>query len=188
MNRLIIVGYLFLFALPVNAAELAGIVIKDQVIAENGETLILNGTGLREKLWVDVYVGSLYLVKKSDTVAEILSAPNASRMQMDFVYKEVASKKLIKAWNEGFSKNQSSENMIALRDRIAQFNSYFKENAVANDRFVLDYIPGKGTTIVKNNNRLGLIPGEDFKNALLEIWLGNFPADKGLKKGLLGLE
>jgi hypothetical protein len=35
---------------------------------------------------------------------------------------------------------------------------------------------------------LGLIPGEDFKNALLEIWLGNFPADKNLKLGLLGLK
>ncbi|MDH3389472.1 MAG: chalcone isomerase family protein, partial [Gammaproteobacteria bacterium] len=36
-------------------------------------------------------------------------------------------------------------------------------------------------------NELGLIPGEDFKNALLEIWLGNYPADKKLKKGMLGL-
>ncbi len=188
MNRLSIVGLLFLCALPAGAAELAGVMIKDQVTAENGETLLLNGTGLREKFWVDVYVGSLYLVKKSDNVVEILSAPNAIRMQMNFVHKEVASKKLIKAWNAGFSKNQTSENLIALQDRIDQFNSYFKQNAVAGDQFILDYIPGKGTTIIKNIAVLGLIPGEDFKNALLEIWLGNFPADKKLKKGLLGLK
>jgi len=188
MNRLAIVGLLFLFTLPIHAAELAGVTIKDQVTAENGQALVLNGTGLREKFWVDVYVGSLYLVNKSDNVAEILSAPNASRMQMDFVYKEVASKKLIKAWNEGFNKNQTSEDLIALQDRIDQFNSYFKQNAVAGDQFMLDYIPGKGTTIIKNSTVLGLIPGEDFKNALLEIWLGNFPADKNLKLGLLGLK
>ena len=188
MNKLIFVGLLFLFALPLRAVELAGVVIKDQVTAGNGEILVLNGAGLREKFWVDVYVGSLYLVNKSDNVAEILSAPNASRMQMDFVYKEVASKKLIKAWNEGFSKNQTSENLIALQDRIDQFNSYFKQDAVASDQFILDYIPDKGTTIIKNNTVLGLIPGQDFKNALLEIWLGNFPADKNLKLGLLGLK
>lgn len=188
MNRFIIVGLILLCALPVRAAELAGVIVKDQVTAENGETLLLNGTGLREKFWIDVYVGSLYLVNKSDNVAEILSAPNANRMQMDFVHKEVASKKLIKAWNEGFSKNQTSENLITLQDRIDQFNGYFKQDAIAGDQFTLDYIPGKGTTIIKNNTVLGLIPGEDFKNALLEIWLGNFPADKNLKKGLLGLK
>lgn len=188
MNRLIILGLLFLVTLRVPAAELAGVIIEDQVTAENGETLMLNGAGLREKFWVDVYVGSLYLVNKSDNVAEILSTPNASRMQMDFIHKEVASKKLIKAWNEGFSKNQPSKNLIALQDRIDQFNSFFKQNAVANDQFILDYVPGKGTTVIKNNTVLGLIPGEDFKNALLEIWLGNFPADKSLKLGLLGLK
>jgi len=59
MNRLIIVGLILLCALPVRAAELAGVIVKDQVTAENGETLLLNGTGLREKFWIDVYVGSL---------------------------------------------------------------------------------------------------------------------------------
>jgi len=34
---------------------------------------------------------------------------------------------------------------------------------------------------------LGVIPGEDFRNALVEIWLGNHPADKDLKKAMLGL-
>jgi len=78
--------------------------------------------------------------------------------------------------------------LTALQDRIDQFNGYFKQDAIAGDQFTLDYIPGKGTTIIKNNTVLGLIPGEDFKNALLEIWLGNFPADKNLKLGLLGLK
>ena len=107
MKKLLVIGIIFLLIPSIQAAELSGVFIKDQVIAENGETLLLNGVGLREKLWVDVYVGSLYLVTKTDNVAEILSAPHASRIQMDFVYKEVAKKKLLKAWREGFSKNQS---------------------------------------------------------------------------------
>jgi hypothetical protein len=188
MNRLVIAGLLLLLVLPVQAAELAGVSVKDQITAENGETLVLNGAGLREKFWVDVYVGSLYLVKKSANVAEILSAPNASRMQMDFVHKEVASDKLIKAWSEGFEKNQSREMLATLQDRIHQFNAYFNQNALARDQYVFDYVPGKGTTVIKNDTVLGLVPGQDFKNALLEIWLGNFPADKSLKRGLLGLK
>ncbi|MCZ6579954.1 MAG: chalcone isomerase family protein [Gammaproteobacteria bacterium] len=188
MNKLFIVGLLSLLVLPVQAAELAGVSIKDQVTAGNGEVLVLNGIGLREKFWIDVYVGSLYLVNKSSGVAEILSAPNASRIQMDFVHKEVASEKLIKAWNEGFEKNQSSAILATLQDRIDRFNSFFNQNALAKDQYIFDYIPDKGTTVIKNNTVLGLIPGQDFKNALLEIWLGNFPADKSLKRGLLGLK
>jgi len=198
MKKLLVIGIIFLLIPSIQAAELSGVFIKDQVIAENGETLLLNGVGLREKLWVDVYVGSLYLVTKTDNVAEILSTPHANRIQLDFVYKEVAKKnfvykevakkKLLKAWREGFSKNQSKETMTALQDRIEQFYSYFDKNVVAKDQYILDYIPGKGTTVTKNKNVLGLIPGEDFKNALMEIWLGNFPADKGLKLGMLGLK
>lgn len=188
MKKIFIIGIIFLLLPPIQAAELSGVFVKDQITAANGETLLLNGVGLREKLWVDVYVGSLYLVNKTDNVAEILFAPHAYRIQMDFVYKEVAKKKLLKAWKDGFSKNQTRENLAALQDRIDQFYGYFDQNVVAKDQYILDYIPGKGTTITKNGKVLGIIPGEDFKNALLEIWLGNFPADKGLKKGMLGLK
>jgi len=188
MKKLFIIGIMFLLIPSIQAAELSGVFIKDQITAENGETLLLNGVGLREKLWVDVYVGSLYLVTRTDNVADILSSMHASRIQMDFVYKEVAKEKLLKAWKAGFTKNQDKETISALQDRIDQFYGYFDQNVVAKDQYLLDYIPGKGTTITKNNKVLGLIPGEDFKNALMEIWLGNFPADKGLKRGMLGLK
>ena len=188
MKKLFIIGIMFLLIPSIQAAELSGVFIKDQITADNGETLVLNGVGLREKIWVDVYVGSLYLVTRTNNVADILSAPNPSRIQIDIVYKEVAKEKLLKAWKEGFTKNQDEETLSALQGRIDQFYSYFDQNVVAKDQYILDYIPGKGTTITKNNKVLGLIPGEDFKNALMEIWLGNFPADKGLKRGMLGLK
>ena len=121
MRKLFIIGVMFLLIPTTQAAELSGVFVKDQITAENGETLLLNGIGLREKFWVDIYVGSLYLVTRSDNVAEILSAPHASRIQMDFVYKEVAKEKLLKAWGDGFSKNQNKETMAALQDRIDQF-------------------------------------------------------------------
>ena len=188
MNKLFIIGIMFLLTPSTQAAELSGVFVNDQITAENGETLVLNGIGLREKLWVDVYVGSLYLAKKTDNVVEILASPHANRIQMDFVYKKVAKKKLLTAWEEGFSKNQTKETVTALQDRINQFYGYFDQDVVAKDQYILDYLPGKGTTVTKNQKVLGVIPGEDFKNALLEIWLGNFPADKGLKKGMLGLK
>ena len=187
MKRLLIAAILCFFSSFLVAAELSGVFVDDEIKAEDGQKLLLNGIGLREKFWVDVYVGSLYLTRKSENVAEILSAPGPWRIQLDFVYKEVSSEKLLEAWREGFEKNQSAEILANLKSRIDQFNRYFETSAVAGDRFIFNYLPGKGTQIMKNGQTLGLIPGEDFKNALLEIWLGNYPADKNLKRSMLGI-
>ncbi len=174
-------------AAQANAAELSGVFVEDTAETANGQTLVLNGLGLREKFWVDVYVGALYLPQKSSDVAEILSRPGPWRIQLDFVYKEVAQDKLLEAWREGFENNQSVATLEKLRPRIEQFYAYFGESAVARDRYVFEYVPTIGTRIVKNGQPVGAIPGEDFANALLEIWLGNKPADKSLKRGMLGL-
>ena len=187
MKALIMALALLLVAPLAHSELIAGIHINEKITAENGEILQLNGVGLREKLWVDIYVGSLYLAEKNSNIAEILSTSTAYRLQIDFVYKEVAKQKLQKAWRDGFEKNQNKETMTQLKSRIELFYSYFETNAVKGDRYSLDYIPGTGTKITKNEKLKGIIPGVDFKNALLEIWLGNFPADSGLKKGLLGL-
>ena len=187
ITRLLLATYFCWFSAPTVAAELSGVFIDDEISIEGGPALVLNGVGLREKLWIDMYVGSLYLPGKSNDVAEILSRPGPWRVQLDFVYKEVASDQLIDSWREGFEKNQPAERMKQLETRIDRFCGYFKTSAVAKDQYRFDYVPGKGVEISKNQRQLGLIPGEDFKTALLEIWLGNHPADRKLKKGMLGL-
>ncbi len=187
MRTLIISICLLLSSAQVLAAEVSGVFIDAEIKADNGELLVLNGAGLREKFWVDVYVGSLYLPTKSNDIGEILSKPEPWRIQLDFVYKEVAQKKLLDSWRDGFEKNQSPETLQQLQSRITAFYGFFESSAVAKDQFRFDYLPGIGTRVSKNEQLLGVIPGEDFANALLEIWLGNHPADKSLKKAMLGL-
>ena len=187
MNR--IAAFACLCCLTVNAAaaELSGVFVEDSVQSTGGEKLLLNGIGLREKFWVDVYVGSLYLPYRTDDVGEILSMPGPWRVQLDFVYKEVARDKLLDGWREGFENNQSADALQRLRERIEQFYAYFDRSVTAGEQYAFDCIPGQGVAVSRNGEMLGTIPGEDFKTALLEIWLGNRPADKKLKKGMLGL-
>ena len=187
MKKILLATCLGLWSAMAAAAELSGVFIDDEIKMPSGQTLTLNGVGLREKFWVDVYVGSLYLPTKSSDVAEILSRQGPWRVQLDFVYKEVDREKLITAWREGFEKNQSAETLQQLQSRIEQFYQYFDSNVVAKEQYAFDYVPEQGVRVTRNDKVLGMIPGEDFKNALLEIWLGNRPADKKLKKGMLGL-
>ena len=187
MKKLRLALILCLCSATAGAAELAGVFVDDEIKTDDGQTLVLNGLGLREKFWIDVYVGALYLPQKSSDVAEILSRPGPWRVQMDFIYKEVDRENLIKTWQEGFEKNQTAETLGKLQTRIEQFYQYFDGSVMAKEQYAFDYAPGKGVTVSRNGKQLGTIEGEDFKNALLEIWLGNRPANKKLKKGMLGL-
>lgn len=187
MKRITLAALLSWFAATAIAAELSGVFVDDRIETADGQTLVLNGIGLREKFWVDVYVGSLYLTEKSTDVARILSTPGPWRVQLDFVYKEVSRDKLLEAWREGFEGNQSAETLDKLRDRIERFYGLFDVSAVEGDQYAFDYSPTAGVRVSRNGEVLGTIEGEDFKTALLEIWLGNKPADKQLKKGMLGL-
>ena len=77
-------------------------------------------------------------------------------------------------------------NVASLRSRIDQFKGFFKEKIKKGDVFSMIYEPGKGVTVLRNGTKAGTISGLDFKKGLFGIWLGDEPADKDLKKGLLG--
>lgn len=170
----------------VQAAEVGGISIDDKVQpGGGGATLVLNGAGVREKFFMDIYVGALYLPAKSASAAEILTGPGPKRVAMHFLYKEVDKEKLIDGWNEGFENNQSTADLDKFSERLNAFNALF-QTVHAGDVIVLDYIPGTGTSVAINGVKKGTIPGEDFNRALLSVWLGDKPADDGLKGAMLG--
>ena len=66
-----------------------------------------------------------------------------------------------------------------------QFVGMFKEDAVKGDSYLFTYAPGGGTTIILKGKEMGTIEGADFASALMAIWFGDKPADKGLKKSVL---
>jgi hypothetical protein len=168
------------------AAEVSGVTLPETVTvgSEDGRVL-LNGAGVRKKLFVKVYVGALYLNEKVHSAEEVLDNSGPKRIVMHFLYKELGSEKLVQAWEDGFSANQGAAAMEALRDRLEKFNGLFPA-VHSGDAIELDILPGKGTVVSLNGAERGVVEGEDFSRALLEVWLGAKPADKGLKKALLG--
>jgi len=102
---------------------------------------------------------------------------------MHFLHDEVSQEKLIDGWNEGFESNQNEETLTTLRPRLEQFNQLF-QTVHKGDVITLDYILDEGTTVTINGTQKGKVSGEVFNHALLEIWLGDKPADKDLKQAL----
>src|SRR5947209_549071 len=57
-------------AVPMLAATVAGVTMEDKTTV-NGQTLVLNGAGLRKKFFIKVYIGGLYLSAKQSNAAAI---------------------------------------------------------------------------------------------------------------------
>jgi len=175
-----------LLAAGAGAAEVAGVSLAETVqVGEDGQILQLNGAGIRKKVIVKVYVGALYLQQKGSDPARILDDSGPKRMVLHFLYKELGAEKLADAWTDGFRNNQGDAELEKLRERLEQFNALFP-TVRRGDRIEIDLLPGKGTAVRVNGKEVGSVAGEDFSRALLKVWLGPKPADKGLKKGLLG--
>jgi len=150
-----------------------------------GQTLNLNGAGVREKLWIDLYAGGLYLAKKSSNASEIVSANEPMSIKLHIVSKLITSEKMMEAVSEGFE-SSTGGNTQAISSKIKKFQDFFMEEIKKNDVFDIVFIPDAGVTAYKNNKELGIIEGMDFKKALFGIWLSNRPADDDLKEAMLG--
>ncbi|HED34418.1 MAG TPA: hypothetical protein ENJ08_09420 [Gammaproteobacteria bacterium] len=184
---------LIIFSLSVVSAQLLAIEIADIDIAPQAsiagldKPLLLNGAGIRYKFFFKVYVGALYLTQKQRNPKTVLESNGPNRILMHFIYDEVSQEKLTDAWREGFENNTEKAQMAALKDRLAKFNTFFT-TVHAGDVVLLDYVPGKGTTVHVKGVEKGVIKGGDFNRALLAVWLGEAPVTEDLKEAMLGGE
>ena len=166
------------------ALEIGGVALPETLDA-GGKTLVLNGAGLRKKFFFKIYAGALYLPEKESDPGKIVPADETMAVRMHFIYDGVSAEKLIETWNEGFEKTTGGQ-PGPLSDRIAAFNGLFTGEAGEGDVYDIVYIPSEGVRVIMNGRAVGTVKGLDFKTALFAIWLGEDPADDGLKEEMLG--
>jgi hypothetical protein len=179
---------LLIFSFTAHSREFDDRQFPDNVTLSGTDTrLQLNGIGMRTKFVFDVYIGALYTERSAKTRDDVQAQTGPKRILMHFVYDEVSAEKLVAGWNDGFEENQTEEKLKALHESIEKFNAMFT-TVHEGDVVLLDYIPGKGTVVNIKGVEKGVVEGEDFNKALLDIWLGEEPADDDLKEAMLGEE
>lgn len=159
----------------------------EKTLTVEGQELALNGAGLREKLWYDLYVGALYTTKKVNSGNALLAEDAPMAITLDITDENVTQEAMKDAVMDGFDDSCSSKERKAIKNEINTFIGFFKDAIVEGDQFVIAYLPSKGTIVSKNGKSLGTIKGNAFKKGLFGIWLGDDPADADLKEGMLGL-
>lgn len=164
-----------------DAGELAGVTMPDTATVA-GKSLTLNGMGLREKFFIDVYVGGLYLPAKTSDAKKAIEEDVPKRIEMHFVYSEVGVGKITGAFDDGFASVGAKESQSAA---LARLNGMM-ETVKAGESIRLDYEPGVGTHVFVKGAKKGTIAGVDFMKALWGVYLGPSPPTSAVKKGMLG--
>lgn len=170
-----------LFLQQANAAELAGVTVPDTATV-GGQTLVLNGVGLREKFYFDIYVGALYLPAKTTSGPDVIAQDVPKRIEMTFIYSAVTTAQLCETYDEDL---QYMPDPAGVKDRFETLKSYMSD-VVAGDKITYDYVPGIGTSVTVKGVNKGVIAGKDFAEALFTIYVGSHPPTGNLKKGMLG--
>ncbi|EZH73843.1 chalcone isomerase [Aquimarina atlantica] len=186
MKKLSILFIALLTIVSVQSQTKIGDATLPNTVKFNGEDLTINGGGLREKFFFDIYAGALYLKKKSTNASAIAKADETMAIKLHILSGMMSRSKMANALREGFEKSTKG-NMKPYNERIEKFIGFINNEIEVGQIYDMVYEKGKGSVIYKDGKEKGYVTGLDFKTALFNIWLGSKPADKGLKKEMLGL-
>jgi len=184
MRNLIIAIAAFVVASGASAVEVAGVTIDDKASVA-GQELVLNGAGMRTKVFLKIYIGSLYLPAKAGDLSGVL-AKGPRRIQLN-VMRSLTADQLVDALVDGLKDNNSADELAAVKSQTAELVATMKafNDVKEKDVVTLDFVDG-ATKIGLNGAAKGSIAGEAFNRALTKVWLGDHPVQADLKKAMLG--
>jgi chalcone isomerase-like protein len=173
-----------LFSSSLLAAEVAGVKLEERIEPGN---LVLNGAGLRKRLFFQVYAIGLYLPKKTGDAEEAIASPGPKRVAIHML-RNVGAAEFSEALAEGIRANHSEAEAKVLEPRVQELAAIMAEVKEARKGMAISLdFQGKEMQLLVDGKPAGRpIAGEDFYRALLRIWLGPRPVQDDVKKALLG--
>lgn len=146
-----------------------------------------NGVGVRKRFGVSVYKMAVYLPKKTKDANKAIYMPGVKQIRL-LALRNISGDTLASAFLAGIRKNAKEENQTAYLEQLGDILDIFKtEDSIAKGQtFHIDLFPDKGAFFHINEEQKGdsiCMPG--FNEAILSIWLGENPADEGLKADIL---
>jgi hypothetical protein len=180
---------LFFTCHAASAMFLAGVDLPEKAsVAGQERELLLNGAGVRSIGSDGVYVIGLYITTKTSTADSILASDTPKRIQI-VMLQGAAAQQLADGLISSLLKNNTQEQIARVQGSIDSFRTVLLQlqRAPTVTKFFIDYTPRDGTRLFFNDVQQGsLLPGFEFYQAVLRIWVGDNPTQPSLKEELLG--
>jgi hypothetical protein len=172
------------------AATISGVDFPDKVsMGTQQHELLLNGAGVRSYGPLKLYAVALYVTNKASTARNIIASETPTRIEI-VMLRDATSKQVVDGLIKPLVNNNSQEDVARTQASIDHFRSVLLEWGQFSNgtKFSVDYVPGDGTRLFINDIQQGgrTIPGFDFYQEVLRIWIGDNPGQPSLKDALLG--
>jgi Chalcone isomerase-like len=184
MKKMFLVVVLLLLSTGACAIEVGGVAIEPSVSLD-GEVLKLNGSGIRKKFFVKIYIGSLYATRRLASPSEVLNDRGGKLIRMKFVHSKVEHAKITDAFREGLINNAPD---VAGTGEARKFLSFFTADFVKGDTVDLALGADGTITVGQNGKTLGTMRSPGLAYGILALYFGPKPADENLLNGMLGKE
>ncbi|CAM3743522.1 chalcone isomerase family protein [Parendozoicomonas haliclonae] len=180
----------FVLSAPSHAMNVKGVDIPDVLPAtDERPAMQLNGASLRVMyLLVDAYIGQLYMENPSTDPEQIYQDEGYKRMVFHIMARSVSGRRITSVMNEALELNISPAELKGYEGKLEQLTEMFSGRLKRGEQGMAEYVPGLGTRVIINGEVRGVIPGKDFFNALLTVWIGKNPVSRDFKNGILGLK
>lgn len=169
------------------AATLSGATLPDTYVAD-GQTLVLNGVGLRTLtiFRVKAYIAGLYLQRPSHDAQQILASPGIKVIVLKFLHSG-SKEQIEKQFREGEAKN-CGEGGCAKSDE-ADFEKLVAAAPAVEVGDTSTYIfTPKRVRVLANNRVIADFANADLSYHLLAGFIGPRPPSEDLRDRMLGLQ
>jgi Chalcone isomerase-like len=168
------------------SVEVAGVKFEPTVNV-GGNTVQLNGAGIRYKAIFKVYAAGLYLPKKTKVISEALAMPGAKRITVTML-RDIDANELGRLFSRAIEDEIPKQDYVKVLPDVLRMSQIFTDykSLKSGDTFTLDWVPGSGTVISIKGKAFGEAFKEpEFYHALMSIWLGKTPPDYKLKEAMM---
>ena len=168
------------------AATIGGVDVAETLVID-GQTLHLNGAGLRQVpiLGIGIYIAALYLPAPMHDPAAILSSPGHKAVVLHFLHrasKEEVQNDFRKGERINCGAGQCDPVELPDFERMVQATPAIE----AGDTALYIYDPNR-LRVAANGKFIGDYADGPFSHQLLLGWLGDHPPTERLKRQMLGL-
>ncbi|WP_066454670.1 chalcone isomerase family protein [Castellaniella caeni] len=171
---------------PAAQAVTVGTVNVPEQQTVDGQALVLNGAGLRQRFVFHIYVAALYRPQPTHDVEAILKSSEPQLLRLTLL-RDINSKALTDALNDGLKANNSEAELAAMGATIKAFEAFMQTGGEGASGDLVDIVFQQGKVAVTFKGKaLGEVNDPRFATALLKVWLGSTPAQESLKLALLG--
>lgn len=153
-------------------------------IEVEGDELRLTGTGLREKVFINVYTVASYVAADAKLSGRAALAGLDAKKRLHLVMeRDVDGETMAEAFLEAIEKNHDPSTM---KPQIAQLDGYLRgKKAKDDDHIAFDHVPGKGVRISRTGREPIFIEGMGFARAVWNIYLGKENVSGDIAQGLV---